>query len=209
MVAGASENSTRRPLRCTAVCHFAEVLPRKFGELDLVLKDPTSFGKWVYYGQLAEQYLKLARGACTRLIIYNKLFKPKIPWWAWVQEQFDPWSPQQTRLPELRQLRELQNFGLVPRFEGILTAGFGVALVLAASAQREQGLGSFTEKTIQVLEQQLSGALRELSNDFHVRLAAGLRLGEDFLRAFCREPNGSNPAHLTSNESGGTPGCAR
>src|SRR5262249_55083729 len=49
------------------------------------------FHQFFYYGQLAEAYLKKARGACGAAEIRVILYKPKIPWWEWVEEIVDPW----------------------------------------------------------------------------------------------------------------------
>jgi hypothetical protein len=53
--------------------------------------DTLRFEHYLYFGQLAEAYLSQARGACSTFIIHPYLYKPKIPWWEWIQEFVDIW----------------------------------------------------------------------------------------------------------------------
>lgn len=156
---------------------------RKGGGLDFT--DPTAFRQWLYFGQLAEWYLKQARGACTVLHIKDKLYKPKIPWWEWVQEEIDPWGPLRAPRVELEKLRELQRLGLAPRFDAMLTAGLGAAMALAVVARRETG-GDFSEKTVLALDQSWETALTSLGRAFQARLAEGLELGQVLARSMDR-----------------------
>lgn len=49
--------------------------------------------QFLYFGQLAEDYLGQARGACATYTIKRILYKPRIPWWEWIQEVEDVWNP--------------------------------------------------------------------------------------------------------------------
>ncbi|EJL31106.1 hypothetical protein PMI01_02915 [Caulobacter sp. AP07] len=140
----------------------------------LGLNDLKNFDRWRYFGQLAEDYLKQARGACSILIIRDILYKPKIPWWEWIQEEVDPWGPIQKRRPELDRYRQLRSLGLAPRLDVFLTAGLGLAAVLAASMRATLGEKPFSEQSVRILDKAWDETVVALDRSFQAHLAAGL-----------------------------------
>ena len=103
-------------------------------------RGPQSFsaGHYLYFGQLAERYLTLARGACAVFDIHRIYYKPKIPWWEWVQEIVDVWDPVERSGGGERERDQLLGaLGMGPRPEVAATLSLGAALVAAASARHE------------------------------------------------------------------------
>jgi hypothetical protein len=49
--------------------------------------------RFIWFGQLADQYFASVRGACMAYLIRVDLYRPKIPWWEWVQDVVDIWDP--------------------------------------------------------------------------------------------------------------------
>lgn len=97
-----------------------------------------TFDHYMYFGQLAEQYLTKARGACAIYTIQVIFYKPKIPWWEWIEEVVDVWNPiQKTRPGRINEVREqvLGLLGAGPRHDVIATLTLGAALVAAASTR--------------------------------------------------------------------------
>jgi hypothetical protein len=87
-----------------------------------------------YFGQLAEAYLAAARGYCSTYTIQVELFKPRIPWWEWIQEEVKVWDPgdRATRgQQEVEQERLDAALGIGPRASSLMTLTLGAALVTA------------------------------------------------------------------------------
>jgi hypothetical protein len=99
-----------------------------------------TFGKYVYFGQLAEAYFSGARGACAIYDIKRILYKPIIPWWEWVQDHVDVWDPHRRPGENERAMHEqyLGLLGVGPQPDIASTLGVGAALVTAAVTLREQ-----------------------------------------------------------------------
>lgn len=96
-------------------------------------------GHYLYFGQLAEKYLSQARGSCSTYQIQRILYKPKIPWWEWIQEYTDVWDPLrklQDRGIEERRGREtlLGAWGVAPHAGTGSTLGLGAALLATTLA---------------------------------------------------------------------------
>ncbi|KRA57758.1 hypothetical protein ASD79_15690 [Caulobacter sp. Root655] len=146
------------------------------------------FERCYYWGGLADQYLALARGACGRLIIRDFLYKPKIPWWEWIQETYDPWERAPIdRRPEFERFAVLGALGLTPRPEVLLQAGLGAALLMAGAAGdgRAPGLAA---KTVDALDTAWTQSLDRLTEQYEARLEEGLRLAAGFKDALHRRP---------------------
>ena len=108
-----------------------------------------------YFGQLAEDYLTQARGACATYTIKRILYKPKIPWWEWIQEFVDVWDPvEKLRHPErfgdLRRDLVAGALGAGPQPEVLGKVALGAALVSAAWARRKVGAEPHAEKLVAV-----------------------------------------------------------
>ena len=94
---------------------------------------------YLYFGQLAEAYLAKARGTCATFMIQPILYKPKIPWWEWIESVVDIWDPvrgQRQVGNDVRQ-QKLGIQGVGPRVEIATAVGLGAAVVTAALARRE------------------------------------------------------------------------
>jgi hypothetical protein len=148
----------------------------------LNLDDLKTFDRWRYFGQLAEDYLKLARGACSILVLRDILYKPKIPWWEWIQDEIDPWGPIARQRPDLVRWQKLRALGLAPCVNVALTAGLGLAAVLAASLRATLGEEPFTERSVAVLDKAWGETVAALDRGFQVHLADGLNAGAALTR---------------------------
>ncbi len=101
--------------------------------------DHVTLGKYLYFGQLAEKYFSQVRGACTVYKVRRILYKPKIPWWEWVQDYVDPWDPARRGAPNERALRDqyLGAIGIGPQPEVITQLGLGAAVVATFLVHRD------------------------------------------------------------------------
>jgi hypothetical protein len=97
------------------------------------------FEHYLYLGQLAEDYLNKARGACSVFIIHRILYKPKIPWWEWIQDIVDIWDPVLKLRDRGRGERQklLGAQGVGPRVDVAATLGLGAAVVTVACVRQE------------------------------------------------------------------------
>lgn len=172
-----AEELTRSKLELSRLDEHLKPLDRK---LDYSLRD---LGQLLYFGQLAEAYLKKARGACTVAHVRVILYKPKIPWWEWVQEIVDPWGPvaDRGRSPE-PQFERLAGLGMAPGSEALLSAGLGLAVILAAQSRRAGGDASM-EETARRVEAAWDHALPGLAHSFARQLRAGADLTHKFSEA--------------------------
>lgn len=112
--------------------------PKPDGGIEVGVISKIDFGAYLYFGQLAEAYLRKARGACGVLDVEVELFMPKIPWWEWIQEIVEVWRPERQFRPQLSDLRLLGAMGLGPQPEALLQAGLGAAVVAAARLRRNR-----------------------------------------------------------------------
>ena len=135
------------------------------------------FDQYLYFGQLAEQYLNKARGACSVFIIKKILYKPKIPWWEWVQEIVDIWDP-------VRKLRErgrgerqelLGAQGVGPRVEVAGTLSLGAAVVTAASMRHEL-LGNDIGRALRAVDARWNEVFAHAVGTYDRSLAQGAEL---------------------------------
>jgi hypothetical protein len=131
-------------------------------------------GHYLYFGQLAERYFKRARGACAVLDIQRILFKPKIPWWEWVQNVVDVWDPAQKARDHQERTNEhwIGALGLGPRPDPLTTLSLGVAVVTSAGVQRKIEGDASPRRRLE-----LAGAtLPSVLNHAGTKLTAQLRL---------------------------------
>lgn len=100
----------------------------------------------LYFSQLAEDYLSQARGACASYLIKKVLYKPKIPWWEWIQEWGDVWDPVAKAIDK-RRWRDLQRdllagaLGAGPQPEVLGKMVLGAAVVSAAMVRGQRAAG--------------------------------------------------------------------
>ncbi len=104
------------------------------------LREASAFTKlrladYFYIGHITNSYFAQARGACANFLVHEYIFKPKIPWWEWIQKFVDIWDPARgKRVDEQVRAEQLVGaLGLGPRPEAPATLALGVALVTAAS----------------------------------------------------------------------------
>jgi hypothetical protein len=90
---------------------------------------------FLYFGQLAEDYLAQARGSCATHEVHRYIHRPKIPWWEWVEEIVDIWDPVRSIDDggPVRREQWLGAIGLSARPELVATVSLGAALVTAAA----------------------------------------------------------------------------
>ncbi len=90
---------------------------------------------YLYFGQLAEDYLAQARGSCATHEVHRYIHRPKIPWWEWVEAIVDIWDPVRA-IDEggpVRREQWLGAVGLSARPELVASLSLGAALVTAAA----------------------------------------------------------------------------
>jgi hypothetical protein len=139
-----------------------------------------SVDDYLYFGQLAETYLSQARGHCAGYAIHEILYKPKIPWWEWVQEIVDVWDPiQQARGPEgERRAQWLGAVGAGPRPELAATITLGAALVTAAT--HRPAFAQEGARTADALDAAFTHVLAHAVGEFRSVLTAGGELERRF-----------------------------
>jgi hypothetical protein len=110
-------------------------------------------------------------------------YKSKIPWWEWIEDIVDPWVPTQAQRlqPSANTLNALAALGLAPRAETLLTAGLGVATVVAAHARRTS-MGENPEAVAQRLDTAWTVALHPLVETFRGQLKAAVQVARQFER---------------------------
>jgi len=116
---------------------------------EMTLRDFTEykFGHYPYFAQLAESYFKSVQGACSVYKIRRILYKPKIPWYEWIEEIVDPWDPALARRgpsEELAREQFLGVVGLAPSTDAMLKLGMGAAMITAATLRHEKKLDTAT-----------------------------------------------------------------
>jgi hypothetical protein len=142
----------------------------------------------LYFGQLAEDYLSRARGACATYAIKVVLYKPRVPWWEWIQEVEDVWDP-------IRPVRNNQILGDLRRdiVSGALGAGpqpdvmnkltLGSAIVSLAIARR-QAVSSKSEVDVtELAEKLLPDVVGHAAGLFAQQLKIGMESSERLLKA--------------------------
>jgi len=132
------------------------------------------FEHYLYFGQLAEDYLNKARGACSIFIIHRILYKSKIPWWEWIQEIVDIWDPVSKLRDRGRNEREklLGAQGVGPRVDVAATLGLGAAMVTAAFA-REELRGNDTGRALKAVEALWKDVFAHAVGEYGKSLALG------------------------------------
>lgn len=121
------------------------------------------------------RYLAKARGACASYVIHPIIYKPKIPWWEWIQEIVDVWDPVRKLRPRIEQKELLGAMGVGPRNEIAGTLGLGAALVAAAAARLSapERQEEHTKLAASLLPEILGHALQQLGRQLED--ADGLR----------------------------------
>jgi hypothetical protein len=129
---------------------------------------------YLYYGQLAERYLKRARGACAVLDIHRIFYEPKIPWWEWIQNMVDVWDPVQIRDEEGLREQLVGVLGLGPQHQLPATITLGAALVTTARVQ-QQLAGRDQTRLAEASQQEFTTVLRHAASKLTDHLQTGAR----------------------------------
>ncbi len=140
-----------------------------------------TFGDYLYFGGVAEQYLRSARGACSIYDIQRVLFEPKIPWSEWVQEIADVWSPaRRERFSEVDFENQWSGAaGTGPRFDIALTVGLGVAVVSAAVVARDLGRRPDKGAAVEAVQRVWPAVLDHALGAYAGQLEIGARAGRE------------------------------
>ena len=136
---------------------------------------PFTARHYFYFGQLAEAYLAQARGACAVYMLHPILYKPKIPWWEWIQETVDIWDPvAKLRGPRDKEGERLAGaLGMGPRPEAAATLGLGAALRTAAIVRRELAQQPNSARLMELIEKTWPGVLDHAVDEFAKELDVG------------------------------------
>lgn len=136
---------------------------------------------YLYLGQLAEDYLAKARGACANYTIHVVLYYPKIPWWEWIQDYVDIWNPVQNPVVKenIIQERILSAMGLAPRLEVAATVSLGAALVASTLLQKKD-----RDREREDNSEQLHNIFTEVLDHAFTQLSGQLRKGAEIHRRF-------------------------
>lgn len=137
-----------------------------------------TFDYYYYFGQLAEAYLSKARGACAIYHIHPFIFKPKIPWWEWIQDLSDIWDPIKKKhiQRDIAEARLLGALGVGPRPDVGITLGLGAAIVSTAIIRTQMKGGEETEED----ERLARKIFPEVLEHAHKEYAKALAKGEQF-----------------------------
>jgi hypothetical protein len=150
--------------------------PRVWEELSEVAHIHTlKLEYYVYYGQLAEQYLSQARGHCASYLVHVYLYKPKIPWWEWIQRFIDVWDPIERVRIRPENWRELTTgaLGAGPRPDVAATVGLGAALVAAAKVRQQFGHRADSGKAIEAIQELWPQVLEDAVKQYGKQLELG------------------------------------
>jgi hypothetical protein len=173
---------TPRLLEELVVAHNGDLAPAAGARVHVERLKILDLSAYLYFGQLAEEYFRRARGLCAVLDLREILFKPKIPWWEWVMDEVDIWDPapiRRGRPSEGRQLQRLAAMELAPRPDALMRAGLGAALVALAQVRAASETGSAEEMARQ-MDEVWPQVLERTVHSFREELKAGARLGGRF-----------------------------
>jgi hypothetical protein len=146
------------------------------------------FDHYLYFGQLAEAYLSEARGHCASYTGHRILYKPKIPWWEWIQAFVDVWDPVQKfrGFEDRRRLQWLGALGAGPRPELAATLTMGAAIVTAAANHKL--LQNESEARIaKALDASFTEFLTHAVGEFRKAIAAGAAVEKQLAKAVSLE----------------------
>jgi hypothetical protein len=131
-----------------------------------------------YFGQLAEDYFAQARGHCARYRVHEYQFKPKIPWWEWIQDFGDVWDPivKGRRREETQRAQWLGAVGAGPRTDVAATLTLGAALVTVAMQREALDRQASEAETAKALDAAFMPVLERAIGEYREVLAAGARL---------------------------------
>lgn len=136
------------------------------------------FEHYLYFGQLAERYFQQARGHCASYIVHEYIFKPKIPWWEWIQKIVDVWDPvQKMRGKEvIRREQWLGAIGAALRPEITSQLALGAALVTAATVQPILAEGAESSRAKEAINSAWATVLNHAVGEFGKQLRSGIEL---------------------------------
>ncbi len=163
--------------------------PRLLEELGVISEFKTiPLDQICYFSQLAEDYLSQARGACVIYSFNVILYKPRIPWWEWIQEVEDVWDP-------VEKLRNKQVFGDLQRdiVTGALGAGprpevlskitLGAAVVSAAIARNQAATSKKGANVAELAADLLPDVAGHAAGLFAQQLKSGMESAKRLLEA--------------------------
>lgn len=138
------------------------------------------FDQYFYFGQLAEKYFNQALGHCASYTIHRYLYKPKIPWWEWIQEFVDIWDPvKNVRVNEvLRREQWLGAMGVAPRPEIAATLALGAAVVAVASVRLQLAKSASPGRVLEAVQAVWPATLNHAVGEFGRQLRTGIGLGQ-------------------------------
>lgn len=136
---------------------------------------------YFYFGQLAESYFNQARGHCATYDIHRYLYKPKIPWWEWIQEVVDVWDPvREIRGQEsIRHEQWLGAVGIAPRQELATQLSLGAAVIAAASVQALAMQGADTARLMKAVQKVWPAILNHAVREFGKHLRVGAKVQKE------------------------------
>ncbi|HET7504806.1 MAG TPA: hypothetical protein VFK02_27475 [Kofleriaceae bacterium] len=133
-------------------------------------------GHYFYFGQLAKRYFDGARGACYSYVIHRILYKPKIPWWEWIQDIVEIWSPRtQREKTGLAHERLVGLMGIGPQPEVVATIGLGAAVVTAACVRREISSATDPAQGVRAAQSLMPSVLDHAAGKLGAQLQIGAR----------------------------------
>jgi hypothetical protein len=139
------------------------------------------FEHYLYFGQLAQTYLAQARGSCANYVIHLILYKPKIPWWEWIQEFVDVWDParqlrDKSRSDEVARERLLGAWGAGPQPETGIALSLGAAIIAAAFTSRQFHEGDDASKVAEAAQKLFPSVLNHALKEFGIQLKRGMEV---------------------------------
>lgn len=139
------------------------------------------FDHYFYFGQLAESYLSSARGHCASYKIHEFIYKPKIPWWEWIQEFVDVWDPiWKFRKEDLRRREAwLGAAGVAARPEVAARVGLGAAVVAVAAAREDMLAAKSPERAVEAVQALFAQVLDHAVGVYGKQLQAGAAVGRE------------------------------
>ena len=142
----------------------------------------------LYFSQLAEDYLSQARGACATYTIKVILYKPRIPWWEWIQEVEDVWDPVEN-LRNKQVLGDLQRdivagaLGAGPRPDVMNKIILGAAVVSVAIARSQVATSKEGVNVAELAARLLPDVAGHAAGLFAQQLKSGMESSKRLLEA--------------------------
>jgi hypothetical protein len=158
------------------------------------------FGIYLYFGQLAEEYLARARGACAKYEIHRILYKPKIPWFEWVEQFVDVWTPPKkqddpARMDEVARMQLLGAWGVGPKPETTTALTLGAAVLAVAEASRQ--FNDDPVNAAEVAQKKFSALLNHALGKYVTELERGAKMQRRLMDVIAEQLGSVRPANGT------------